>query len=80
MYQGIHRDWKKLENENGDGKVMEHEKSAWNFVISHEVLRFCPLILQNLCLFAGIKKFSSLHFLTFSANVANAKFDRRDGH
>ena len=34
-----------LENENGHGKVMEHEKigqKSWNFVISHRILPILP--------------------------------------
>ena len=42
IIQGFHGDWKNLEDENGRGKVMEHEKS-WNFVISHGILPVLPL-------------------------------------
>ena len=62
-----------LENENGHGKVMEHEKigqKSWNFVISHRIL---PILPPNYTKFVFVlvtaKKLSSnlesLHFPMF---------------
>ena len=74
-----------LQNESGDGKVMEHKKfpkvmefcdRSWNFN------NFAPQFYQMCAFFADIKKFvqnfESLQCLTLSAKCRECKFKQRD--
>ena len=63
-----------LENENGHGKVMEHEKLA----------NFAPKFYPMCMFFVTAKKINSnlesLHFPMFSAKCHKYKIGKRDGH
>ena len=67
---GFPRRLENLENEDGHGKVMEHEKlvKSWIFVISHRILQ---ILTKFVCFLVTTKKLSSnlesLHFPMFSS-------------
>ena len=67
-----------LENENGDGKVIEFCDQSWNFTnFASKFYQICIFFVSTNNLRSNLE---SPHFLTFFAKCCECNIGKRDGH
>ena len=67
-----------LENENGDGKVIEFCDQSWNFTsFASKFDQICIFFVSTNNLSSNLE---SPHFLTFFAKCRACNIGKRDGH